>query len=343
MECSGRLLFYCSLILSLAALALADDPYFECGFVEDRGNYTANSSYQANLNRIVSQLSSLTEFNYGFFNLSAGESPDEVKAIALCTGDRTQDECNSCLHRTATELIQRCPWHKEATAWSEFCLVRYANRDIFGQLESEPRTCAFNTRKASNPVQFNDGLSELLNNLSNIAAAGGPLRKYAAGNATAGNLQTIYAAVQCTPDMDKQNCTHCLDDGKAEFLNCCYGRIGCRVLRPTCILRFESNPFYHTAVPLPSLPPSPTPPGPTTSPTSIGGGHQQNGRRGLIARCRFLYDSKLCLNVKLLRRFTYLCSKTVDICAVFFFCHLGLVTLLFSYMHISAAVFGSFC
>ncbi|KAK6268932.1 hypothetical protein QUC31_013092 [Theobroma cacao] len=285
MGCSGRLLFYCSVIVSLAALALADesDPYFECRHVEDKGNYTANSTYQANLNGIVSQLSSLTEFNYGFFNLSAGESPDKVNAIALCSGDRTQDECNSCLNHTATVLLQRCPWYKEATAWYDFCLVRYANRDIFGQLENEPRTCAYNERNASNPEQFNNGLSELLNNLSSIAAAGGPLRKYEAGNAPAGNLQTVYAAVQCTPDMDEQNCTACLNHGKQEFLKCCYGRIGCRVLRPTCILRYESDPFYNqTLVPLPSSPPSPTPPGPTSPPTPRGGKGNNTTRTVII-------------------------------------------------------------
>ncbi|KAK6264876.1 hypothetical protein SCA6_020310 [Theobroma cacao] len=285
MGCSGRLLFYCSVIVSLAALALADesDPYFECRHVEDKGNYTANSTYQANLNGIVSQLSSLTEFNYGFFNLSAGESPDKVNAIALCSGDRTQDECNSCLNHTATVLLQRCPWYKEVTAWDEFCLVRYANRDIFGQLENEPRTCAYNERNASNPEQFNNGLSELLNNLSSIAAAGGPLRKYAAGNAPAGNLQKVYAAVQCTPDMDEQNCTACLNHGKQEFLKCCYGRIGCRVLRPTCILRYESDPFYNpTLVPLPSPPPSPTPPGPTSPPTPRGGKGNNTTRTVII-------------------------------------------------------------
>ncbi|XP_021294089.1 putative receptor-like protein kinase At4g00960 [Herrania umbratica] len=284
MGCSGRLLFYCSVIVSLAALALADesDPYFECRYVEDKGNYTANSTYQANLNRIVSQLSSLTEFNYGFFNLSEGESPDKVNAIALCSGDRTQDECNSCLNHTATVLLQRCPWYKEATAWYQFCLVRYANRDIFGQLENEPRTCAYNEMNASNPEQFNDGLSKLLNNLSNNAATGGPLRKYAAGNATAGNLQTVYAAVQCTPDMDEQNCTACLNYGQQEFLNCCKGRIGCRVLRPTCILRYEVDPFYQTPVPLPSPPPSPTPPGPTSPPTPIGGKGNNTTRTVII-------------------------------------------------------------
>ncbi|MBA0800125.1 hypothetical protein Gohar_010578 [Gossypium harknessii] len=110
-----------------------------------------------------------------------------------------QADCNTCLNYTTTELKQSCPRNKAASAWSQFYLVRYANRDHYGQLENDPRTCVFNPMKASNPDQFNQTLNELLNELSTEAAAGGPLHKYAVGNATAGSLQTVYATVQCTP------------------------------------------------------------------------------------------------------------------------------------------------
>ncbi|XWS16652.1 hypothetical protein CRYUN_Cryun34aG0109400 [Craigia yunnanensis] len=237
------LFFFYSLLLSLATLTLSIDVYFEYKCTENRGHYTANSTNQANLNRIVSQFSSLTQFNYGFFNLSAGKSPDNVNLIALCRGDRNQNQCKNCLNYTATELKRFCPSNKEATAWSEFCLVRYANRNMYGPLENDPRTCVYNTANVSNPDQFNQTLTALLNTLSNKAVAGCPLRKYPAGNATAGRLQTVYAMVQCTPDMDKKNCTTCLTFAMSELRSCCYGRKGCRVLRPTCVLRFESNPF----------------------------------------------------------------------------------------------------
>ncbi|XP_022720562.1 putative receptor-like protein kinase At4g00960 [Durio zibethinus] len=273
MGSSTFLLFSYSVLLSLVTLTISDDVYFEHNCTETRGNYTTNSNYQANLNSIVSQFSSLTEFNYGFFNLSAGVSPDNVNVIALCRGDLNQSQCNSCLNYTATELEQLCPSIKEATAWSEHCLVRYANRDMYGMLENDPRTCVYNKANASNPDQFKKGLSELLKNLSSEAAAGGPLRKYAAGNATAGNLQTVYATVQCTPDLDEINCSTCLDFAMSELEKCCYERIGCRVLRPNCVLRFESNPFYSPiAVPLP----------PSSSPTSIGGNGNNTTRTVII-------------------------------------------------------------
>ncbi|KAG4182828.1 hypothetical protein ERO13_A09G070100v2 [Gossypium hirsutum] len=259
-------LFSYSLVLSfLPTLILAqlNPVYFEHDCSQGSGNYTPNSTYEANLNSIISRFATLSYFNYGFFNLSAGESPNKVYSIALCRGDMNQVDCNTCLNSTATELKQFCPRNKVATAWSELCLVRYANRDLYGQLENDPRSCKNNPMNASNPDQFNRALSELLNNLSSEAAASGPLRKYAAGNAPTGIFQMVYATVQCTPDMDQQNCTACLNYGRSELGGCCYGRMGCRILRPNCVLRFESNPFYNeTAVPLPSPPTtsSPTPP-----------------------------------------------------------------------------------
>ncbi|KAL4312057.1 hypothetical protein GQ457_01G041560 [Hibiscus cannabinus] len=255
-------LFLSSLLLSLATLTLSqlDLTYFERNCSETSGNYTANSAYETNLNSIISGFSTLREFDYGFFNLSAGESPDQVHSIALCRGDMNQADCNACLNYTAAELKRVCPFNKAATAWSELCLVRYADKDMYGQLENDPRTCAYNTMNVSNPDQFNRALRDLLFSLSNEAAAAGPLRKYAAGNASAGsgNPERVYATVQCTPDMDQLNCATCLQYAQDELQKCCSGRIGCRVLRPTCVLRFESNPFYNQiAVPLPSPPPPP--------------------------------------------------------------------------------------
>ncbi|XVF87649.1 hypothetical protein PTKIN_Ptkin18bG0137200 [Pterospermum kingtungense] len=262
---SSTFLVFFSVLLSLATLTLSQDVFHVCD--DTRGKYTVNSTYKANLDSLVSKFSSLTNFNYGFFNLSAGKSPDDVHSTSLCRPDQNLAQCISCLNNTAAMLEQSCPSNKEAIAWSEFCSVRYTNRDMYGQLEPiPPRTCAYNTVNASNPVQFNQTLSDLLDNLSSKAAAGGPLLKYAAGNATAGNSQKVYAMVQCTPDMDQSNCSKCLNFAVEELEKCCYGKIGCRVLRTTCVLRFETGPFFNeSAVSLPSTPPSPSPATPPTS------------------------------------------------------------------------------
>ncbi|XWS15623.1 hypothetical protein CRYUN_Cryun34aG0017300 [Craigia yunnanensis] len=243
------------------------------------GNYTANSTYQANLNSIFSQLTSLTEFNYGFYNLSAGENPNKVHAIALCRGDRNQDDCNSCLNDTISELTQRCPFYKEVVGWSALCMLRFANREIFGEMEDSPDSCLYNTQDVANADQFSQTLDVLLNNLSSRAAAEGPFRKYAADNSSVGVFQTVYALVQCSPDLSEEECGDCLTVVKKGIGGCCLGKMGCRVLRPSCFLRFESYPFYQTPIPLPSPLTSPTSPPP---PPSTGGNGNNTTRIVII-------------------------------------------------------------
>ncbi|XVE51188.1 hypothetical protein DITRI_Ditri02bG0019500 [Diplodiscus trichospermus] len=206
------------------------------------GNYAPYSAYQANLNSIVSQFSSLRVFNHGFFYQFAGKSPDIVHTSALCRGDLNQDRCNRCLNYTATELKHLCPTNK-AAAWSEFCLVRYANRNMYGLLENDPRTCVYNVNNASNPAQFNQALNALLNDLSSKAAAGGPLRKYAASNAPTGYVETVYAMVQCTPDMDQRNCNTCLNFAESEYQKCCSGRLQF-LYRPAVATATVSSNFF---------------------------------------------------------------------------------------------------
>ncbi|XVF87651.1 hypothetical protein PTKIN_Ptkin18bG0137300 [Pterospermum kingtungense] len=262
---SSRLLLFFYLVLPwLFTLTLAaTDPFFQDACVNTAGNFTANDTYQANLDSIFSQLTFPTQFNYGFYNLSAGDSSSKVYAIALCRGDRNQDECNSCLNDTISELRQRCPLSKEVVGWSEFCMLRYANRDIFGEMEVSPDSCLTNTQDVTNADQFNQALDGLLSNLSSQAAAGGPLRKYAANNSQAGVFQSVYALVQCSPDLSEGECGDCLNEAKDGIGGCCLGKMGCRVLKPSCFLRFESSSFYQTPISLPSPPPSPTSPTPS--------------------------------------------------------------------------------
>ena len=49
----------------------------------DTGNYTSNCTYRANLDGLLTSIIKNTKIDYGFYNFSAGESPDKAYAIAL--------------------------------------------------------------------------------------------------------------------------------------------------------------------------------------------------------------------------------------------------------------------
>ncbi|GKV39956.1 hypothetical protein SLEP1_g47648 [Rubroshorea leprosula] len=238
--------------------------YFRYNCSISDGYFTANSPYEANLNRLFSQLSSDQDFNYGFYNLSVGQSPDQVNAIALCRGDQKENACRSCLIETIFLLQEVCPRNKEAIGWSKFCTVRYSTRKIIGVMEVDPFDQIHRFASHSVPHDVNDfdrALSFLLKNLSVGAATGDSLFKCAAGSTV--SSQSIYAIMQCTPDLSHEDCSACLATASGDRMrNFCYGKTGCRILQPSCFLRYSTGFFLDNSAKItivPFSPPSPTP------------------------------------------------------------------------------------
>ncbi|KAM6585131.1 hypothetical protein CsatB_012133 [Cannabis sativa] len=258
----------CNIFLLVAKQATAQRPRYFYQFCQNsKGNYTLNSTYQANLNHLLTTLpTSQNDNGYGFYNLSYGKGSDQVYAVGLCRGDTTPDFCRSCLNNSTQVLKDICPNQKEVIGGYDSCLIlRYSNRSMLGIPETTPRFCLFNTENvsSSNVEEHFDNLSTLLNGLKSEAASGGSLRKYATGNAKAPGFLTIYALVQCTPDLSEQQCINCLNNVYEQIPTCCSGKVGCRVIVPSCSVRYEKDLFYGS--PNNAPPPSPEV---TTGPTS---------------------------------------------------------------------------
>ncbi|TYI59196.1 hypothetical protein E1A91_D10G018400v1 [Gossypium mustelinum] len=237
----------------LATFAISFDPYFLHSCANNIGNYTANSAYERDLNTIFKQITSITKSNYGFYSKKVGE----VSAMALCRADVKLDVCTGCLSETISRVKLDCPNNKEAIGWSADCTLRYSNTNLSEKLEINPQTCLYNTGSTADEY-FQLRLGELLSDLRNKAAAGGALLKYAAGNSSLRASERLYALVQCTPDLSEGDCNHCLDKAATDGIRrCCLKQRGCRVLSPSCNLRFETYPFVEAGAEFPP-PPSPS-------------------------------------------------------------------------------------
>lgn len=284
MDSSRFLLMFLSFILFAMIIIMIPQTLAQSGYpaflyyfcINDKGNYTANSTYQENLKTLLSSLPSSNGNGYGFYNSSQGSesSEDQVYAIGLCRGDVSLDDCRSCLNNSTHALPQLCPNQREAIGWYDYCMFRYSNRSIYGITETMPAFYYWNPYNVSSSSLdgFNQELRKLLDSLKSEAASGGSFRKFAIGNASASGFITIYALVQCTPDLSELECNNCLDSCFGDIPTCCDGKMGGRVVRPSCNVRFEAYRFFddRTVVPLPSPPLSlPIPPQPSTN-TSTG-------------------------------------------------------------------------
>ncbi|XP_061983379.1 cysteine-rich receptor-like protein kinase 44 isoform X2 [Populus nigra] len=258
---SSRLLFsLCLLFVKVLALAKVQQPadqpvmlYKEC---VGKGNYTTNSNYQANLNQLLTSIYTNTEINNGFYNFSNGQDADTVYSIALCRPDISPDACRSCIRNAGDSLVRLCPKYLEAIGGLDDCMVRYTNRSIFNRMEKGPYFWVYDDRvHVSDVVGFNQSRMTLLDRLRDEAAAGDSRYKYAMDQIAAPNFQTIYALVQCTPDLSASECRDCLYNASGLIPQCCDARQGGRVFYPSCNFRYEIDPFYHPSTN--SIPPPP--------------------------------------------------------------------------------------
>ncbi|KFK28721.1 hypothetical protein AALP_AA7G038500 [Arabis alpina] len=215
---------------TLKALAQVDTyefvPDFNC---ENRGNFTVNSTFGGNLNRLVSSLSSLTPKPYGFYNLSSGDSSGEsAYAIGLCRREVKRADCLSCIQKAARNLTEQCSRTKQAVVWYTHCMFRYSNSTIYGRKETSPTMVLIGGENITSTtrVEYERARRLLLNRLKGIAAAGGPNRKYAQGKV----FPTFYGSV------------HCL-----------------RWFSPSCNFRFETAQFYDLEADLEPDPPADSP------------------------------------------------------------------------------------
>ncbi|XP_028772725.1 putative receptor-like protein kinase At4g00960 isoform X1 [Neltuma alba] len=87
------------------------------------------------------------------------------------------------------------------------CMLSYSNTSI---LDNAVVFYMWDEHLARNWNQYNQVLMSLLRTLSSIAASGDSSLKFAAGHEEGPNLQTIYAVVQCTPNLSESECKSCL-------------------------------------------------------------------------------------------------------------------------------------
>ncbi|CAL9001547.1 unnamed protein product [Prunus brigantina] len=220
----------------------------------DKGNYTTNSTYQTNLNILLSSLSSPSNNGngYGFYNSAYRENPDQVYSIGLCRGDVARNTCRYYLSYATQLLTESCPNQKEAFGVLDLCILRYANRSIYGAMETRPGFWPSNVQNVSSDVvvEFSQELRTLL----------------------------------------EDDCSDCLGSSLVDIPECCPGKQGARISKPSCDVRYEIYRYFDptTVRPLPSSPPplSSLPPPPESSPappsTSTGGSKSNRSQTVII-------------------------------------------------------------
>ncbi|PWA88912.1 cysteine-rich RLK (RECEPTOR-like protein kinase) 10 [Artemisia annua] len=243
------------------SLAQSDPLYFNCS---NLSNYTANSVYETNLNTTFEILPT-TNNGFGFYNLSTGHDIDRVNALALCRGDVNPDICLSCLNNAIGSMRQLCSYKIDAMAYYEYCSFIYNNATLLGNTDPWFYTYMSELQNTTNVEWFNGDLTQLMYKLIAQASNGGPLKKFASGNTTGPNFTTIYALVQCTPDLSKELCDGCLDNLTNKIPDVFNGKAGGTVFSHKCNIQYDIKLFFNESNDALVIPPPP----PSTQPSLV--------------------------------------------------------------------------
>ncbi|XP_020216964.1 cysteine-rich receptor-like protein kinase 10 [Cajanus cajan] len=232
-------------------------------------NTTANSAYQLNTRTLFTSLTSNAS-SAEFSNATVGaSSSDTVRGLFMCRGDMSAAPCQQCVVNATRRLLSECALAKQGVIWYDECMVRYSNRSFFSTVDTRPRLGLLNTANITNQESFMSLLFKTINETADEASNFSVgVKKYATKQANISAFQTLYCLAQCTQDLSREDCRRCLSGVIGDLPWCCQGKQGGRVLYPSCNVRYELYPFYHSTASPPAPSPSPSlllPPPPSSN------------------------------------------------------------------------------
>ncbi|XP_028767834.1 putative receptor-like protein kinase At4g00960 [Neltuma alba] len=220
--------------------------------------YAQKSTFQTNLNHLLSSLSSNSNQSDGFYNTTvAGQgnnSNDTVYGMFQCYGDATVQACQKCVSNASKDILQRCPNNTGAVGWYDKCWLHYSDQYLFSKTDEYPRLVYYNVNNATDTTGFMKLVGETLSGVAKKASEGGS-KKFATKTVDYDAFQTLYTMAQCTSDLSEIDCRTCLSNSISNLPICCNGRVGGVTVTPSCFLRYETYPFYQETAPPPALPP----------------------------------------------------------------------------------------
>jgi hypothetical protein len=254
---SFKFLIFLSSLFVILLLSLTSGneaaPTYNSQICSNSTFFTANSTYQSNLDIVLSSLSSNATRATGFSNASAGE----VSGLFLCRGDVNTTACQDCVANATKEILGRCPLDKVAIIWYDECLLRYSNQPIFATVNVVPAVSMSSTQVIleAESDRFNELLARTMNSLATLASNSLTAKKFATEEEAFNSSQKLYSLVQCTPDLTVSDCEMCFQSAIGGLPICCGGKQGGRVLLPSCNIRYELYPFYNFTAASPAFPP----------------------------------------------------------------------------------------
>lgn len=166
--------------------------------------------------------------------------------LAQCRPDVTAEQCFSCLRVQRDGLVagQVCATGGERDG---ICLLRYDVQEFYSTFDrDEPMGSVFDAVRAWQGLT-KDVVYDLL---EKVVAANGTMAK---GSRTVAGIAdyldgTVYGLAQCTVRLSAPDRSRCLRDALFRLSEQFNSSAGMQVLRPSCMLQYNSSLFFNTSL-----------------------------------------------------------------------------------------------
>ncbi|KAL3742088.1 hypothetical protein ACJRO7_017552 [Eucalyptus globulus] len=212
--------------------------------------FSPNSTYHANLNLVLDDLvrDADADTDDGFnFTSSKANSSEAIYGSFMCRGDVPKKECADCVRNASIQITELCRMTKVSFLWYDQCMLRYSDRNFTSKVELEPQLTGYNEENIEQPDEFMNLLNETTDHAAKEVAQHPP-KMYGHREAKFHREKTLYTFAQCVPYISKTDCWECLRNATSSLLSLSKGKIGGRVLLPSCFVRFEIYPFYGSSL-----------------------------------------------------------------------------------------------
>ncbi|KAM0878626.1 hypothetical protein ACQ4PT_034755 [Festuca glaucescens] len=272
-----------------APLTAAEDeppPWPTCGPYPPSGNYTQNSTYQANIDLLAASLPRNTSSSSAFYATgSVGNVPEIVYGQALCRGDvANASACESCVATAFRGAQQACPLYKDVMIFYDLCQLRFSNRNFL--LDDDYIVTTYTLQRsrlvgAPAAAAFDAAVGLLVNATADHAVPDSS-RRFGTGEEGFDDRRNpkIYALSQCAPDTTVDVCRTCLRIIIGQLPESFSGRTGGGIFGVWCNFRYEVYPFF-SGRPLLQLPKF-VERRPASAPPVTGGGEKTRNRTGKV-------------------------------------------------------------
>ncbi|KAJ8749210.1 hypothetical protein K2173_018684 [Erythroxylum novogranatense] len=208
----------------------------QCSIIKFMGD----KNYESNVKQVTELLVDQTP-STGFSKQSVGNPFAKVYGLSLCRGDIKAKDCKACLVEASKEIESLCPKTRMAVIWSDNCMFKYSYLNFFGIVDYLNYYSNYNVY---NKIKYEPGFTDSRNNFLDhlVDQVHKNLNMFAVGHTKVGKSK-LYGMAQCTRDLSKSDCKHCLKSAVNKFKSSKNGKSTGWFGYGSCSIRCEAYPF----------------------------------------------------------------------------------------------------